>query len=346
MQHIIGWDIGGAHLKAARSESGVITKAAQIPCPLWLGVQELERAFLEAEAALGQAQVNVITMTGELCDAFATRKEGVEALSAIMARLLSQRRAFFYAGRFGFVQEREVPARATEIASANWHASAALAGLHISETLFIDMGSTTTDIIPVADGKPAAMGYTDAERLAHGELVYTGISRSFLMAGPRLVPFAGKWTPLMNEWFAAMADVHRILGQLPEGADMLEAADGREKSAAASRARLARMVGRDSGEANEGAWERLARFFAEAQLREITDAAALVLSRGILPEAAPITGAGTGRGIIKELARRMNRPYAAFDRFIKTLPEAGGKACDCAAASAVALLASAQQLPA
>ena len=34
----------------------------------------------------------------------------------------------------------------------------------------------------------------------------------------------------MNEWFATMADVHRIRGQLPEGADMMEAADGREKT--------------------------------------------------------------------------------------------------------------------
>ncbi|HET6375420.1 MAG TPA: H4MPT-linked C1 transfer pathway protein, partial [Methylocella sp.] len=86
--------------------------------------------------------------------------------------------------------------------------------------------------------------------------------------------------------------------------------------------------------------------FAEAQLREIMDAAALVLSRGVLPDEAPIAGAGAGRGIIEELARRMNRPYAAFGHFIKALPEAGGKACDCAAASAVALLASAHPLSA
>ena len=89
----------------------------------------------------------------------------------------------------------------------------------------------------------------------------------------------------MNEWFATMADVHRILGQLPDGADLMDAADGREKTKAASRARLARMIGRDSGEADDAAWDRLARFFAEAQLRDIMDAAALVLSRGLLPQA-------------------------------------------------------------
>ncbi|PZR92179.1 MAG: H4MPT-linked C1 transfer pathway protein [Hyphomicrobiales bacterium] len=342
MQKIIGWDVGGAHLKAARVENGTVTKAVQIPCPLWLGLGELDRAFTGAEAAIGRAPLNAITMTGELCDAFATREEGVLGLAAIMVRLLNPGRALFYAGRSGFVGDREVADHAIEIASANWHASAALTGTRARFALFIDMGSTTMDIIPIAEGRPASLGYTDAERLAHGELVYSGIARSFLMAGPKLVPFAGRWTPLMNEWFATMADVHRILGQLPEGADMMDAADGRQKTGAASRARLARMIGRDSSEADDAAWEALARFFAEAQLRDIMDAAALVLSRGILHATAPVVGAGAGRGVIRELAARLGRPFIAFDDLIEAVPEARSKACDCAPASAVALLAAAQ----
>src|ERR1700736_1267518 len=267
MQNIVGWDVGGAHLKAARVENGIVTQAVQAPCPLWLGLGELDRAFADVKAAIGQAPINAITMTGELCDAFATRDEGVAGLAVIMVRLLSPGREHFYAGRSGFADDSAVADHAIEIASANWHASAALTGMRARAALFIDMGSTTTDIIPVMDGRPASLGYTDAERLAHGELVYSGIARSFLMAGPKLVPFAGRWTPLMNEWFATMADVHRLLGQLPEGADVMDAADGREKTKAASRARLARMVGRDSGEADDAAWVSLAQFFAEAQLR-------------------------------------------------------------------------------
>ena len=342
MQNIIGWDVGGAHLKAARVENGIITKAVQIPCPLWLGLGELDRAFIDAEAAIGRAPLNAITMTGELCDAFVTREEGVAGLAAIMVRLLSPGRALFYAGRSGFAGDSEAADRAIEIASANWHASAVLTGVRARAALFIDMGSTTTDIIPVADGRPASLGYTDAERLSHGELVYSGVARSFLMAGPKLVPFAGRWTPLINEWFATMADVHRIRGQLPEGADVMDAADGREKTAAASRARLARMIGRDSGEADDAAWDRLAWFFAEAQLRDVMDAAALVLSRGLLPASAPLVGAGTGRGVIRELAARIGRTFVAFDELIEAVPEARRKACDCAPAAAVALLAAVQ----
>ena len=36
------------------------------------------------------------------------------------------------------------------------------------EALLIDMGSTTTDIIPTVAGAVAARGYADAERLTTG----------------------------------------------------------------------------------------------------------------------------------------------------------------------------------
>ncbi|QBR70061.1 H4MPT-linked C1 transfer pathway protein [Beijerinckiaceae bacterium] len=342
MQTIIGWDVGGAHLKAARAENGIITQAVQIASPLWLGLEELERAYQQARAEIGSAPLNAVTMTGELCDAFATRAEGVAGLATLMERLLAPANVFFYASRAGFVRPEATAAHAVDIASANWHASAALTGMTKHAALFVDMGSTTTDIIPVAQGMPASRGYTDAERLTQGELVYTGLARTFLMAGPKRVPFAGQWTPLMNEWFANTADIYRILDQLPEGADLMDAADGRDKTKQASRARLARMIGRDGAEANDAAWDRLAQFFAEIQLRDIFDAASLVLSRGLIDAEALVVGAGVGRGIIQKLAGRLDRPFVAFADLIEVTPHARDKASDCAPAAAVALVAAAQ----
>ena len=228
------------------------------------------------------------------------------------------------------------------IASANWHASAALTGMRVREGLFIDMGSTTTDIIPVAGGQPANLGYSDAERLVHGELVYSGLARSFLMAGPKLVPFAGQWTPLMNEWFASMADVHRILGQLPDGADLMETADGREKSKAASCARLARMIGRDSSEADETAGNGWRDFSPRRNCARSWTRRRSFCRAALSASSAPVVGAGIGRGVIRDLSGRMGRRFVAFDDLIDAHPEARGKACDCAPASAVALLACAQ----
>jgi (4-(4-[2-(gamma-L-glutamylamino)ethyl]phenoxymethyl)furan-2-yl)methanamine synthase len=336
-QSIIGWDIGGAHLKAARMENGRVVNALQVALPLWQGLHEAERAFDEAEAQVGRAEMNAVTMTGELCDIFATHAEGVAALAALAERRLGQ--PLFYAGRAGFVRQERVTAHALDIASANWHASASAVAASHPRALFADMGSTTTDLIPIADAQVAALGYSDAERLAHGELVYAGVVRSYLFAGISRAPFEGRWVNLMNEWFASMGDVYRILGELPEGVDVMQSADNRDKSLTSSRARLARMIGRDAGEADEVSWRQLARFFADAQARQIEDNLYLVLSRGVIPEHAPIVGAGIGRFVLERIAARFRRPFVPFESLFDATPECARAVSDCAPAAAVAKLA-------
>ncbi|MEJ2376343.1 MAG: hydantoinase/oxoprolinase family protein, partial [Pseudolabrys sp.] len=225
-----------------------------------------------------------------------------------------------------------------DIASANWFGPASLVAGARDAALFMDMGSTTTDIVLVAGGAVAAQGYTDAERLACGELFYTGLVRGFLMAAAARAPFAGGWTSLVNENFATMADVHRILGSLPAGADQMATADGRAKTASASRARLARMVGRDAGDSDDGAWHALAQWFAESQVRAVTDGAMLVLSRAQLPE-APIIVAGAGSHVLREVARRLGRGCVAFEDLLGVAPAARGAASIGAPAAALAVLA-------
>jgi probable H4MPT-linked C1 transfer pathway protein len=331
---VIGWDIGGAHLKAARVKHGRVEAVVQAATPLWLGLDSLHAAFDVLSAQLGHADRHVITMTGELCDAFPSRREGVAGLAAIVANHLSPAAPSLYAGRAGFVELGEAGSHAIDIASANWHASAALLALKLPDALFIDIGSTTTDIIPIVGSQVAAVGYTDAERLAAGELVYTGMTRSFVMSLASRAPFRGAWTPLMNEYFASSADVHRILGDLPDGADKMSTADGREKTVEASRARLARMIGREADEGSDLEWTGLAAWFAETQIRQITDAASLRLSRNDVAAAAPLVAAGVGEGLAAEAARRLRRPCLGFSSLISAPAEAS----HCAPAVAVALL--------
>jgi uncharacterized hydantoinase/oxoprolinase family protein len=129
------------------------------------------------------------------------------------------------------------------------------------------------------------------------------------------------------------------LDVLADGVDLLPTADGRDKSRAASLARLARMIGRDAAEAEMQAWRDLAAWFAEAQLRRIEDAARLVLSRAPLPPDAPVIAAGIGGAVIARLAGRLNRSCRPFAEQFE-----GGSAdpawlSACAPALAVALLA-------
>ena len=336
---VIGWDIGGAHLKGARVKNGRVEAVVQAATPLWLGLDSLAAAFDALRTELGPADRHVITMTGELCDAFPSRREGVAGLAAIAANHLAPAAPSLYAGRAGFVELGGAARHAADIASANWHASAALVALKLPYALFIDIGSTTTDLIPVVAGRVAAVGYSDAERLASGELIYTGLTRSFVMSLASRAPFRGGWTPLMNEYFASSADVHRILDDLPEGADKMATADGREKTVEASRARLARMIGREADEGAASEWNGLALWFSETQIRQIADAASLSLSRNDLAVAAPVIAAGVGEGLAAEVARRLRRSCVGFSSLIAAPPEAS----HCAPAVAVALLGADRQ---
>ena len=340
MRTVIGWDVGGAHLKAARAQDGRVVDAVQVASPLRLGLERLAQSFAEAKARIGAADLHVVTMTGELADTFSSRRNGVEQLSALAVRALAPAEVSLYAGRAGFIAPHDAHRHVEDIASANWFASASLAARALRTALFVDMGSTTTDLVPVADGAITARGYTDAERLAAGELVYTGLVRSFVMAVAERAPFAGRWSPLINENFANMADVHRILRALPDDADQMVTADGRGKTVAASRARLARMVGCDVDAAGDMAWSMLAQWFAEAQIRTITDGAMLVLSHANLPADAPILGAGIGDAIVREVARRLGRRYVAFESVLDVAPEARERASRSAPAAALAALAS------
>jgi (4-(4-[2-(gamma-L-glutamylamino)ethyl]phenoxymethyl)furan-2-yl)methanamine synthase len=339
MTVIVGWDVGGVHLKAARADDGRIVQAVQLASPLRGGLERLRQAFGDAKALVGRADHHVVTMTGELADTFAARPEGVEQLAALAAGELTDAPVLIYAGPAGLVRPLEARKHAAEIASANWHVCAALVAHQCASALFVDMGSTTTDVVPLVGGKVAARGYTDAQRLAAGELVYTGLVRGFVMATADRAPVAGSWTTLINENFATMADVHRILKNLPDGADLMATADGRDKTVAASRARLARMVGADAADLDDAAILALARWFAEAQLRAIVDAAMLAVSAAALPIDAPVVGAGIGTAIVAEAARRLHRPYVAFDGLIDVTPEARAAAVHCAPAAALALLA-------
>lgn len=335
---VAGFDIGGAHLKVTRVEEGCVVASATVATPLWQGLEHLDAGFEQTAPLHAEANRLAFTMTGELSDAFASRDEGVATLiDRIGRRFAGWAETLIYAGPSGLIDPGRAAALSREIASANWHATATLVAKLVGDALFVDMGSTTTDIIPVHEGAVASRGYTDAERLATGELVYTGFTRSLLFAIAARAPVRGAFTPLMNEYFASMADVHRLLGELDEADDKHPSADGKEKTSAGSTARLARMVGRDAADLDTRDWRNLAQWFAEQQLRLVHDAAFLVA--GSVGHNTPVVGAGIGRPQIRRLSERMGRRYMDFAATIPAADAVRDAACAAAPATAVALLA-------
>jgi probable H4MPT-linked C1 transfer pathway protein len=337
---VLGLDVGGAHLKLALARDGRIVAARQIPCRLWEGLDRLGSAFDAALVGLKHPARVALTMTGELADLFPDRASGVAALTEAVRDRFPDASLSVWAGREGFLAPEPAATRsAAAVASANWLATASLAAARAGNGLLVDIGSTTTDILPLVAGCVRSAGYSDAERLARGELVYQGLTRTPVMAIADRAPLAGAWVPLMNEYFATAADVWRLLGRLDEAHDQHPAADNGPKTAEASARRLARMVGADLGPAGPEGWQGLAEWLACAQLRRIEDAVRLVLSRQALPAAAPVIGAGCGRELARDLAQGLGRPYLDLAELIQVELEAAAMAATCAPAVAVALLA-------
>lgn len=344
MTGIIGWDIGGAHLKAAKLNThGVVEWVVQEACPLWLGLDRLDHAMDRILDAAKPIRHHAVTMTGELVDYFPDREHGVLALTAAMIRRLGAGRVRVFAGEDGFIPAEQLrPADTRQVASANWLACGLWTAARLEEALFIDIGSTTTDLVPISGHRVAHRGYTDSERMGYDELLYWGVTRTPVMMFAPRGPLEGRWAGVMAEYFATAADIYRLTGELYEHADQHPAADGGAKTIAGSQQRLARQFGQDASSRLPPDWQRLAAYLRERQLMALRDAVEIQLSRNLLSDAAPLVGAGIGRFLVKVIAGRLDRAYMDFSGLFASEPGASGVAvADCGPAAAVACLAQA-----
>lgn len=338
----IGWDIGGAHLKMAHVDTdGTVIDVEQYATPIWQGIDKLNSTLAHVKAGLPDSPfIHVVTTTGELSDLFSNRQQGINTLLTEFCNIFTGNKVLVYAGPAGFLEVSEAMQRYQIVASANWHATASYTASQLEECILVDMGSTTTDMIVVKDGKVASRGYTDQERMVEDELLYTGLTRTPLMAVVSRVPMAGKWQSVAAEQFATMADVYRITGELDESHDLLPAADGGNKQVVDSMRRLARMLGSDlSGHDYHEDYHRLAEYIAEQHVYRISQSLHRLLSTNMLPFRPLIVGAGVGRRLIAKLALRHDYEYTDIEHMLKANENLRAKAADCAAAVSVAQLA-------
>lgn len=329
-----GYDLGGAHLKVALLRDGLVMHASQIACPLWRGLDQLDIALVEALEITRGAQRHAATMTGELADIFPDRYTGVVMLVERLEAALGPG-CRFWMGRRGMGDAAEARVHYGDVASANFLATAAVAARMAGDGLLIDMGSTTTDIIELAGGMPVAKGYCDGERLRTGELVYTGLTRTPVMGVTTRGIFQGIAQGLARDPFATMADVRRVLGELPDGVDQHGTSDGRGKSVAESRARLARCFGRDVEPDEDADWIAAARGIAEFQLESIVEGCQQVGAA----TSGKVVAAGIGAGVAAQVAERLGMGAVEFGQLVGADEAWAAWATRCAPAVSVAMLA-------
>lgn len=331
MAHVIGLDIGGANLKAAHSDG---------PCrsasfPVWREPARLAEALRELIADWLPCQGLAVTMTAELADCFATKAEGVDAILSAVTEVADGLPVAVWqtAGEFVDVDvAREFPLLT---AAANWHALATFVGrvAPAGSALLIDIGSTTTDIIPIVDGLPNPTGRTDGERLISGELVYSGVRRTPLCAIAQTVPTTEGRSRVAAELFATTLDVYLLSGDLLESPEDCDTANGQPATIDCSHDRLARLLCRDRTELSLDEAHGVASYLADEQQRQIVDAIDRVLGTLEGPPAAVILS-GSGSFLADRLAAGHTRLKTASHHGLADLFSAEAATAACAFALA------------
>ena len=292
---IAGLDIGGATTDLAVVEFSASADIKNVRVdneylPIWMEKENLGNVIKNMLGSdFHDLDAIGVSMTAELADAYATKKEGVLDIVKRIRELTSIPMGFV--GQNGIMGHHEVLEKPLDVAAANWIATVPLAAMISPDCILIDTGSTTTDIIPIRDGQECAQGRSDLERLATGELVYTGLLRTNVATLVDRMPLRDIWVRVASELFAITADIHIILGNIEEREYSCPTPDGSGESRTECMQRMARVVCSDLDVLAEEEVEGLASYVYQKQLERITEALLEVAESNDLEEVV-VTGLG------------------------------------------------------
>jgi (4-(4-[2-(gamma-L-glutamylamino)ethyl]phenoxymethyl)furan-2-yl)methanamine synthase len=270
MNAVLGLDIVGANLKAAHVNGVACTR----PFALWKDPNGLPEALHNLLRAMPDADTLAVTMTGELCDCFETKRQGVHHILDAVEAVAVKRRVCVFRTDGALADLTGARAEPLLVAAANWLALATHVGNGFARdgaALLIDIGSTTTDIVPLWNGRPIPAGRTDKDRLRNGELVYVGVRRTPLCA---LLPDSRA-----AEFFATSLDACLLHGLVAQDEMDCDTADGRPATQSAAHARLARMVCADVETCTFEESREIASAALRAMTNTLTEAVAVVARR-------------------------------------------------------------------
>jgi (4-(4-[2-(gamma-L-glutamylamino)ethyl]phenoxymethyl)furan-2-yl)methanamine synthase len=291
---VVGWDIGGVNTKVTRVAGGRVAAARTRPYEVQRDPRALPHILrrLATDVGLQPGDAHAVTMTAELSQLFRLKRDGVhyvlDALTDAFAG--TPLRVFAVDGRFLTVDAaRREP---VAVAASNWAATARVVAGEYGDALLVDVGTTTADLIPILDGRVAAVGRTDPERLASGELVYTGALRTPVEAIVRHVPFGDGTAGVSAEGFALVGDAHLWRGALAAADYTVPTPDGRPATREHAGERLARVICADRELLDERGVDRIAEHVARAQVAQLAEAGRRVCARHPAIRTAVVAGLG------------------------------------------------------
>lgn len=307
---VLGFDVGGANTKAAyitkHAEKPISVSVAAEYFPIWKNPDNLPQVLLWLKQRLGATEIDAlgITMTAELSDAYQTKREGVHHILGCVQGAYPNFPLYVLNTDAELFFAEQALAEPLQVASANWAATGWLVAQKLSNALVVDVGSTSTSIIPIVNGQVAALGKTDLDKLVCGELVYTGSLRTNIATITRYIPTSHGDASLSSELFSLSGDVHLVLGNITAADYTSETADGRGKTVSEALARLARVVCADTNMLSEKEILKIARFVYDRQVEQIAAAIkkAYVYTKAKANSEVPVVVTGLGQDFLARKA--------------------------------------------
>jgi hypothetical protein len=294
MNSSVGLDIGGANLKFATSsgEGGIKY------FPMWKKWKKLKDELEKIKAKFRPERVGVV-ITAELADVFRSKREGFVFVSKTVKKAFSDSE-IYYLDLNGNLKKRISNPR--DFIASNWLASAKFLLESYKNFIFADMGSTTTDLIPITTKIVA--GKTDYERLKRGELLYLGVLRT-----PAFYILPEFNVPLVPEYFAIAADAFVVTGDINPREYSCETPDRGRKDVASCMLRLARTLCCDLEEMDSSHIRRLAKALRSKTIERVERAMKFLSERHELQE---VVGCGIGEFILKEATEKASLRYVSL----------------------------------
>ena len=187
-QTVLAFDIGGANLKLATSDGLSISR----PFPLWKWPERLVGELQSMLELAPQCDMIAATMTGELADCFATKREGVRHIVNALCEAAGDCPVSIYLVDGSFVSPLIASEQPHLAAASNWHALASYVAASVvpdRDAILVDIGSTTCDVIPLSQGRVATEYLTDTTRLLASELLYMGVERTPVCSISATLPY-------------------------------------------------------------------------------------------------------------------------------------------------------------
>lgn len=268
----MGLDIGGANTDCVIIEFDdnyniLSLRKDKYYLPFWSKHDMLPECLLKLKDD-DEIDVVCVSITAELADCYMTKREGICDITGMVEKTLGDSHIYYvtFDGLKDYDYVKDNPLSA---AAANWIGTVNLVKYVKDTCIFMDMGTTTTDIIPIRNMQNVSKGFTDTQRLQSGELVYTGLLRTNIATIIDHVYIDLEKTSVSSEYFTITADVHRILGHISEEQYTCDTPDGSSRSIMSCKSRLARLVCGDIETISDEAIFDMAEYIYEKQIKQV-----------------------------------------------------------------------------